>query len=142
MPDSDFTIAALDRDISERFGALRRELGVSAFGLNLIVLQAGERGRIHAHEHQEEVFLVLEGELTLLVDAVEHVLVTDQLARIAPAARRQLVNAGPNRLVLLAIGGSGEHIGRDGRAWSSWEESGPGKPPQEIPLPEDLPQAT
>ena len=140
MSDPDFTIVALDRDISERFGALRRELGVSAFGLNLIALQAGERGRIHAHEHQEEVFLVLEGELTLLVDAVEHVLVTDQLARIAPAVRRQLVNAGPNRLVLLAIGGSGEHIGRDGRAWSSWEESGPGKPPQEIPLPEDLPQ--
>jgi uncharacterized cupin superfamily protein len=140
MSDPDFTIVALDRDISERFGALRRELGVSAFGLNLIALQAGERGRIHAHEHQEEVFLVLEGELTLLVDAVEHVLVTDQLARIAPAVRRQLVNSGPNRLVLLAIGGSGEHIGRDGRAWSSWEESGPGKPPQEIPLPEDLPQ--
>jgi mannose-6-phosphate isomerase-like protein (cupin superfamily) len=107
--------------------------------MNLLVLEPGQRGRIHAHDRQEEVYLVLEGELTLLVEGVEHVLGEDQLVRVGPGVRRQLVNKGLERLLLLALGGSGEHVGRDGHAWSTWEETGPGIPPQEIPLPDDLP---
>jgi len=53
--------------------------------------------------------------------------------------RRQLSNRGGERLVLLALGGAGPHIGRDGRAWESWDEGGEGRPPQEVPLPGDLP---
>jgi uncharacterized cupin superfamily protein len=141
MADPDVAFSTLDRDPSNRFQPLRRELGVSSFGCNLIVLGPGERGRIHAHEHQEEVYLVLEGDLTLLVEGDEHVLGPDRLARVGPPVRRQLVNAGRTRVVLLALGGSGEHAGRDGRAWSSWEDTGPGRSPQEIPLPDDLPAA-
>jgi hypothetical protein len=53
--------------------------------------------------------------------------------------RRQLVNRGPKRLVLLALGGTGEHAGRDGEAWTDWD-SPRSAPPQEIPLPVDLPE--
>ncbi len=137
MAEPDIAFAVLDRNSRERFQSLRRPLGVQAFGINLVVLQPRQRGRIHAHERQEEVYLVLEGELTLLVEGVEHVLGPDRLVRVGPAVRRQLVNAGPERLVLLALGGSGDHVGRDGRAWRSWGDDGPGAPPQEIPLPED-----
>jgi mannose-6-phosphate isomerase-like protein (cupin superfamily) len=139
MTDTDIAFTAIDRAGDERFQPLRRELGVSSFGLNLIVLGPGQRGRIHAHERQEEVYLVLEGELTLLVEGDEHVLGPDRLVRVGPDVRRQLVNAGSGRLVLVALGGSGEHAGRDGRAWASWDEGGPGRPPQEVPLPDDLP---
>jgi mannose-6-phosphate isomerase-like protein (cupin superfamily) len=132
--------ATLHRDGGERFQTLRRELGVRSFGMNLIVLAPGERGRIHRHEHQEEVYLVLEGTLTLVLEGTEHVLARDRLARVGPGVRRQLVNAGGERLVLLALGGSGEHAGRDGRAWASWEEGGEGRPPQEVPLPAELPR--
>ncbi len=107
--------------------------------MNLIVLQPGQRGRIHSHDRQEEVYLVLGGELTLVVERVERILGPDRLVRVGPSVRRQLVNAAAEPLVLLALGGSGEHIGRDGRAWVSWDEGGPGLSPQEIPLPEDLP---
>jgi uncharacterized cupin superfamily protein len=141
MADTDIAYSTIDRDSGERFQALRRQLGVSSFGMNLIVLQAGERGRIHAHERQEEVYVVLEGELTLLAEGAEELLGPDRLVRVGPSVRRQLVNAGPRRLVLLALGGSGEHVGRDGLAWSSWEDDSPGRPPQEVPLPEDLPTA-
>jgi mannose-6-phosphate isomerase-like protein (cupin superfamily) len=139
--EEEVTFASLqpERRPGERFQALRRELGVRSFGLNLIVLQPGERGRVHAHERQEEVYLVLEGTLTLVLEDGEHALGREQLARVGPSVRRQLVNAGPQRLVLLALGGSGEHAGRDGRAWASWEESGEGRSPQEVPLPADLP---
>jgi len=139
VTDDSLAFATIDRDTPKRYQRLRRELGVGSFGCNLIVLPPRARGRIHAHEHQEEVFLVLEGELTLLVEGVEHVLGPDRLVRVGPAARRQLTNAGAERLVLLALGGSGEHAGRDGLAWESWDDHTPGRPPLEIPLPDDLP---
>jgi uncharacterized cupin superfamily protein len=139
MADPDVAFTRLDRGIEERFQSLRRPLDVHAFGINLIVLQPGQRGRIHAHERQEEVYLVIEGELTLLVEGAKHVLGVDGLVRVGPDVRRQLVNAGASRLVLLALGGSGEHVGRDAHAWSSWDEQGSGLSPQEVPLPQDLP---
>jgi hypothetical protein len=40
--------------------------------------------------------------------------------------------------VVLALGGHGEHQGRDGRAWTSWDEEGEGRSPQDVPMPEDL----
>jgi len=135
----DVSFAALDPGDGERFRSLRRELGVQSFGMNLITLRPGERGRIHAHERQEEVYVVLEGELTLVLEGAEHVLERWRLARVGPSVRRQLVNRGTQALVLLALGGSGAHSGRDGRAWTSWEEGGEGRPPQEVPLPHDVP---
>src|SRR3954469_184244 len=139
-PADDVAFAALDLDNEERFQSLRRELGVESFGINLITLPPGARGRIHAHERPEEVYLVVEGELTLVIEGEEHPLGRGRLARVGPAVRRQLVNKGPERLALLALGGSGEHSGRDGRAWESWEEGGPGRAPQDVPMPPDLPQ--
>jgi mannose-6-phosphate isomerase-like protein (cupin superfamily) len=129
----------VEPDTPERFVSLRRALGVTAFGINQIVLQPGQRMRIHRHQRQEEVYLVLEGSLTVAIEAGEVDLGEGELMRVAPSVRRQLVNRGPGRLVLLALGGDGEHVGRDGRAWEAWDEGGDGRPPQEVPLPEDLP---
>jgi len=130
----------LQPDAENRFVRLRHELGVTSFGLNQIVLHPGQRGRIHAHERQEEVYLVLEGTLTLLVEGEESTHERGELIRVAPDVRRQLVNRGPADLHLLAIGGSGEHEGRDGKAWAAWEATEFGSP-QDMPLPEDLPKA-
>ncbi len=130
--------AKLDFATGERFVPLRRLLGVSTFGLNAIVLEPGQRGRIHRHERQEEVYLVLEGELTLLLEGEEHRLERGGVARVAPAIRRQLVNGGGERLVLLALGGATAHEGRDGEAFEDWDATA-GRPPQEVPLPPDLP---
>jgi len=135
-PEVAFT--ALDRDTAERLQTLRRHLGMSSFGLNLLALQPGHRGRIHPHEHQEEVYLVPGGELTLAIEEVD-ALGPDQLARVGPAVRRALTNAGSGRVVLLALGGSGAHAGRDGLAWPSWEDTAPGRPALEVPLRNDLP---
>ncbi len=75
----------LDLDSQEMFVPLRRQLGVTAFGLNQIVLAPGQRGRIHRHEHQEEVYLVLEGELSLIIEGEETALGQGELVRVAPA---------------------------------------------------------
>lgn len=139
MADLDVSIAKLNPDSGERFQQLRRELGVSSFGMNLITLQPRQRGRIHCHDLQEEVYLVLEGELTLTVNGEDRVLHPNEAARVGASVRRQLVNSGAERVVVLALGGSGVHEGRDGKAWAAWDEGGEGRPPQEVPLPPDLP---
>jgi quercetin dioxygenase-like cupin family protein len=127
----------LDPDVGERFLPLRRQLGVSSFGMNQIVLEPGQRGRIHRHLHQEEVYLVLDGRLTLLIESEATELGEGELIRVAPQVRRQLVNLGPGRLVLLALGGAVEHRGRDGEAFTSWDDDSPTSP-QEMPMPPDL----
>ena len=44
-------------------------------------------------------------------------------------------------LAILAIGGAGEHEGRDGVAYASWDDT-EGRPPQDVPLPPDLDRGT
>jgi hypothetical protein len=53
--------------------------------------------------------------------------------------RRQLMNRGDRACVVVAIGGAGAHAGRDGEAFADWSEH-EGRPPQEVPLPADLPR--
>jgi uncharacterized cupin superfamily protein len=135
--ESGVAFTRLRPELEERFVSLRRELGVTTFGINQLVLAPRQRGRIHRHSQQEEVYLVLEGTLTLAIEGEEHTLGAGELARIAPSVRRQLLNRGPERVVLLALGGAREHVGRDGEAFTAWDDQ-TGKAPQEIPLPEDL----
>src|SRR5437016_13670748 len=66
--DSDVNVTAVEWETGERFVSLRRALGVTSFGLNQITLQPGQRGRIHRHREQEEVYLVLRGSLTVAVE--------------------------------------------------------------------------
>src|SRR3954470_683745 len=130
--------AVLELDSPERFVSLRRALGVTSFGINLMLLAPRQQGRIHRHERQEEVYLVLEGTLTLSIEGEERELGAGELARVAPAVRRRLSNRGSARCAILALGGAEPHEGRDGVAYESWEAT-EGRPPQEIPLPDDLP---
>ena len=129
--------ARLDPDTEERFVPLRRLLGVTSFGLNQVLLRPGQRGRIHRHTAQEEVYIVLAGTLTLGVEGEERELGRGELARVAPDLRRQLSNRGSEDVLLLALGGANEHVGRDGEAFESWDQE-QGAPPQEVPLPADL----
>ena len=61
----------LATETTERFVPLRQQLGVTSFGINQIVMHPGARGRIHRHAKQEEVYLVLEGTLSLSIEGVE-----------------------------------------------------------------------
>lgn len=132
------TFGSLDHAGSDRFQRLRAELGVETFGMNLIRLDPRQRGRIHAHERQEEVYVVLSGTLTLALADGEHELGPNACVRVAPGVRRQLINRGRERCVLLALGGAEPHEGRDGIAFEAWD-SEEGRSPQEMPMPPDLP---
>jgi mannose-6-phosphate isomerase-like protein (cupin superfamily) len=136
--ETGFAFATLDPAAEERFVSLRRVLGVSTMGINQIRLAPGQRGRIHRHLQQEEVYLVISGTLTLWIDGDRHELGPGAIARVAPEVRRQLANPHEEPVVLIALGGANEHIGRDGEAFTSWDDVA-GAPPQEVPLPEDEP---
>jgi mannose-6-phosphate isomerase-like protein (cupin superfamily) len=132
------SVTQLQPDTTERFVSLRRELGVSTFGINQITLQPGERGRIHRHERQEEVYIVLEGTLTVYTEGDPTDVPAGGLVRIAPEVRRQMANLGPDRTLLVALGGAVAHDGRDGVAFADWDDT-TGGAPQQIPLPTNIP---
>jgi len=130
----------LDLEGGDRFQRLRADLGVESLGLNLIRLAPGQRGRVHDHTRQEEVYLVLEGTLTLELGPDEaRELGRHELARVAPGVRRRLVNRHREPLALLALGGAKPHEGRDGVAWTEWDEPGDGRPAADVPMPPDVP---
>jgi uncharacterized cupin superfamily protein len=135
MTEPEFTTAAIDPTTAELFRPLRSELGVESFGINQITLQPGQRMRVHLHERQDEVYVVLEGTLTLIVEGTEHALGAGTLARVGPQTRRQIGNRGAEPTVLLVIGAAGEHQSGDARAWASWDEEGEGRSSREVPLP-------
>ncbi len=90
------------------FGAVRfvrRELGVTAFGINHFTLPPGAAGREHDEKAtgQEEVVVVLDGSGALRIDGDEVPLRPGCFVRIDPASTRQPV-AGPDGLVFLTIG--------------------------------------
>ncbi|MFZ0386664.1 MAG: cupin domain-containing protein [Solirubrobacteraceae bacterium] len=137
----DPTIVTLDLDTNERFVPLRKLLGVNGFGINQLTLQPGQRMRIHRHAGQEEVYLVIEGRLTVLVEGVAHTVGAGELMRVAPEVRRQLANTHGERVTLVALGSTSEgHESRDAEAFNTWEETTSGHP-RDVPLPDDLPDS-
>jgi uncharacterized cupin superfamily protein len=132
--------ARLSTAAVDRFLRLRAPLAITSFGLNKLVLAPGERNRIHRHTHQEEVYLVLSGQLNLGLEGVEHRFGVGELVRVAPSVRRQLINRGSGVLELLVIGSAAdrEHAPRDAEAFADWEATEVGSP-QTVPVPDDLP---
>ena len=98
------------------FRKVRRELGVTAFGVNAIELPPGfETGR-HYHEQQEELYFVHRGRIRIrLGDESEHVLGPGGLARVDASTVRQIKNIGDEPAVYLVTGGKGGYVGRDGQ---------------------------
>ncbi|QEC48196.1 cupin domain-containing protein [Baekduia soli] len=128
----------IDPDSDQRMVSLRRALGITSFGINQMVLQPGQQMRVHDHESQEEAYLVLEGTLTITIEGDLLELAAGQLARVPPGVRRQLSNRRRARVVLIALGGHGDHESRDAKAYASWDAQTHGTP-QDVPLPDDLP---
>jgi len=94
------------REELERTGnwlLVRRSLGLSAFGINLVEIPPGER--IPEHDEtgrdQEEVFLVLSGSPTLVVNGVEHPAPAGTFARLDPELTRTVVNDGDEPAAVL-----------------------------------------
>jgi quercetin dioxygenase-like cupin family protein len=98
------------------FRKVRKPLGVTAFGVNAIVLPEGiETGR-HYHDEQEELYFVHQGRVELeFGDGSLHELGPGGLARVDAATVRKMKSLGPGDAVYLVVGGKDGYVGRDGR---------------------------
>lgn len=98
------------------FRKVRSALGVTAFGVNAIVLPPGFTSRRHFHDRQEELYFVHRGRIAITVGDEEHELGPGGLARVDPATVRRLRNlSDTDEAVYLCVGGDGGYVGRDGR---------------------------
>lgn len=100
-------------DVEASFGAfrkMRQALGVTGFGVNQLDLPAGASGREHDETDggQEEVYVVLAGGGTMLVDEEPVELVPGRWLRIDAGATR-IPSAGPEGLRLIMIGSTPGH---------------------------------
>jgi mannose-6-phosphate isomerase-like protein (cupin superfamily) len=98
------------------FRKVRRELGVTAFGINAVVLPPGYSTGVHYHEEQEETYFVHRGEVEIRFgDGSSHRLTAGGVARVDAATHRGLRNVGQDDAVVVVTGGKDGYVGRDGR---------------------------
>lgn len=84
---------------------VRKSLGVQSFGVNAVELPTG--GSITEHDEtgrdQEEIFFVVSGAPTLVVDGVDHPLRAGSFARLDPEPRRTVRNDGDEVAKVLIV---------------------------------------
>jgi mannose-6-phosphate isomerase-like protein (cupin superfamily) len=98
------------------FRKIRKGLGVTAFGVNAIVLPAGIETGFHYHDLQEELYFVHRGTIEMeFGDGSVQRLGEGGLARVDAATVRKIRNVGDGDAIYLCAGGKGGYIGRDGR---------------------------
>ncbi len=99
------------------FRKIRKPLGVTAFGVNAIVIPPSyETGR-HYHEEQEELYFVHSGRIAIeFGDGSTHELEPGGLARVDASTVRKIKNLSDSEDgVYVIVGGKDGYVGRDGR---------------------------
>jgi mannose-6-phosphate isomerase-like protein (cupin superfamily) len=112
-----YAVGGLD-DLGEGYGfrKVRAGLGVTAFGVNAIVMPPNyETGR-HYHDVQEELYFVHRGAIEMeFGDGSTHRLGEGDFARVDAATIRKVRNVGDEDAIYLCAGGKDGYVGRDGR---------------------------
>jgi mannose-6-phosphate isomerase-like protein (cupin superfamily) len=96
------------------FRKVRRTLGVSAFGVNAIVMPPHFVGFLHYHDQQDELYFVHSGTARFEVDGEVRELGPGGLCHVESTTPRRVSNAGDDDLVLLVVGGKDGYVERDG----------------------------
>jgi mannose-6-phosphate isomerase-like protein (cupin superfamily) len=96
------------------FRKIRAALGVTAFGVNAMVMPPGFEGFLHYHDTQDELYFVHEGTARFEVDGAVRELGPGGLVHVESTTPRKVSNAGEGDLILLIVGGKGGYVERDG----------------------------
>jgi quercetin dioxygenase-like cupin family protein len=108
------------------FRKVRRELGVTAFGINAIVLPPGYATGMHFHDQQEETYFVHQGRVEFQFgDGSAHVLAAGGMARVDPSTPRGMRNVGQDAAIVVVAGGKDGYVGRDGQPVGDNPRGGP-----------------
>ena len=97
------------------FRKVRRALGVTAFGVNALVMPPGFPGFHHWHDTQDELYFVHRGRARVEICGEVHELGEGGLLHVESTTRRTVSNASDSEdLVLLVVGGKDGYVERDG----------------------------
>ncbi len=122
-----YAVSSLD-EIGDGYGfrKVRSALGVTAFGINALVLPPGYSTGRHYHEQQEETYFVHQGTIEFQFgDQATHVVGPGGVARMDAATKRGMRNVGEGDAVVLVAGGKDGYVGRDGHAVDGDARGGP-----------------
>ena len=111
-----YTFGSID-ELGEGYGfrKVRSALGISAFGINAIVMPPAFDGFEHYHDTQDELYFVHSGRARMEVGVEVRELGPGGLVHVESTTPRKISNASAGEdLVLLVVGGKGGYVERDG----------------------------
>ncbi len=105
-PAPGYAVSSLDEmGDGPGFRKVRRALGVTAFGINALVLPAGYNTGEHYHDEQEETYFVHSGQVEFRFgDGTTHEIRPGGIARVDAATHRGMRNVGDGDAVVLVMG--------------------------------------
>ena len=113
-----YSVANLD-DLGEGWGfrKIRRDLGVTAFGINAIVMPPGYSSGFHYHDEQEELYFVHQGRIEISFnDGTSHELGPGGIAWVDAPVHRKVRNLNDDEdAVYVVVGAKDGYVGRDGK---------------------------
>jgi quercetin dioxygenase-like cupin family protein len=113
-----YAVAQLD-ELGEGpgFRKIRKELGVTAFGVNAIVLPPSYATGSHYHDEQEELYFVHSGRVEFeFGDGTTQQLGPGGLAWVDAPTPRKVKNLSDSEdAVYVVVGGKDGYVGRDGK---------------------------
>lgn len=99
------------------FRKVRHALGVSAFGVNAIVLPPGIETGFHFHDLQDELYFVHRGCIEMTFgDGSTQRIEQGGMAHVDAATHRKIRNAEDADATYLIVGAKDGYVGRDGHA--------------------------
>ena len=101
-------IDAMEAVFRGAFKRARAELGVESFGMQVIDMPANYEHypeHDHAHDNQEEVFLVMRGGGEIEIEGERFPLDDNHVARVSPQTKRKIW-PGPDGIRLVVLGGT------------------------------------
>jgi len=106
-------------DLGEGYGfrKIRKGLGVTAFGVNAIVIPPGYETGGHLHEEQEELYFLHSGRIAIeFGDGEIFELEPGGVARVDAPTIRKIRNLSDSEdAVYVVVGGKNGYVGRDGK---------------------------
>ncbi len=85
---------------------LARKLDCTGVGFGLVRIKPGQGAEyVHQHEVQEEVFMTLQGEGTIILDGVRIPMPEGTIIRVSPEVKRAIGNDSTYDVVFLIMGG-------------------------------------
>lgn len=108
-----------DCETNGNWRLVRRTLDLRAFGINVVEIAPGEQIPEHdeTERDQEEVFFVLDGSATLVVDGEDHPARTGTFARLDPAHKRTVRNDG-EKVASVLIASAPRASGYEPMGWA------------------------